>query len=456
MKDARMKEIVRKACLRDGQSKRLVARTLGISRNTVRKLLKEPGIPAYHLKEAKSKPVMGRFIPIIEAWLQQDQEAPRKQRHTARRIYERLVEEHGFPGSERRVREIVAQLKEKPRESYLPLAFAPGEMAQVDWVEIWVTLNGTLQKLYVFVLTLNFSGGIYVEAFDCMVQEAFFQGHHNAFFFFGGVPYTLTYDNLKTAVQKILEGRNRIENERFVAFRSAWLFDSRFCNPAKGNEKGRVENMAKFIERNFFTPVPQVDSLEALNALLRQRCLDYQTRTQARQTQTVGERLNQEKPTFIPLPQYPPECCRMIPVKADKSALVQFETNRYSVPCEYAYHTLWLKAFVDRVEITNTEKTLAVYTRLKGRNQESIRFDHYRKLLERKPGGYEHLRAMDKEPLPLKSSEPPERATYPQVTVQAPDVTIYRQLRSAHYDTDPTPSRDSGNLSESPSLARSG
>lgn len=456
MKDARMKEIVRKACLRDGQSKRGIARTLGISRNTVRKLLKEPGIPAYHLQEAKSKPVMGRFIPIIEAWLQQDQEAPRKQRHTARRIYERLVEEHDFPGSERRVREIVAQLKKKPRESYLPLAFAPGEMAQVDWVEIWVTLNGKLQKLYVFVLTLNFSGGIYVEAFDCMVQEAFFQGHHHAFFFFGGVPYTLTYDNLKTAVQKILEGRNRIETERFVAFRSAWLFDSRFCNPAKGNEKGRVENMAKFIERNFFTPVPQVDSLEELNALLRQRCLNYQTRTQARQTQTVGERLNQEKPTFIPLPQYPPECCRMVPVKADKSALVQFETNRYSVPCEYAYHTLWLKAFVDRVEITNTEKTLAVHTRLKGRNQESIRFDHYRKLLERKPGGYAHLRAMDKEPLPPQSSEPPERPAYPQVTVQAPDVTIYRQLRSSHYDTDPSPSRDSGNLSESPPFARSG
>ena len=117
MKDARMKEIVRKACLRDGQSKRGIARTLGISRNTVRKLLKEPGIPAYQLKEAKSKPVMGRFLPIIEAWLQQDQAAPRKQRHTARRIYERLVEEHDFPGSERRVREIVAQLKEKPRES---------------------------------------------------------------------------------------------------------------------------------------------------------------------------------------------------------------------------------------------------------------------------------------------------------------------------------------------------
>src|SRR5205085_4384987 len=126
--------------------------------------------------------------------------------------------------------------------------------------------------------------------------------------------------------------------------------------------------------------------------------------------------------------------------------------NRYSVPCEYAYHTLWLKAFVDRVEITNTEKTLAVHPRLKGRNQESIRFDHYRKLLERKPGGYDHLRAMDKEPLSLKSSEPPERANYPQVTVQAPDVTIYRQLRSAQYDTDTTPSRGSGNLSERHSL----
>src|SRR4051794_6048852 len=118
MKDASMKEIVRKACLRDGQSKRWVARTLGMSRNTVRKLLKEPGVPAYQLKEAKPKPVMGVFIPIIEAWLKQDEEAPRKQRHTAKRIYDRLVQEHGFQGSERRVREIVAQLREKPRESF--------------------------------------------------------------------------------------------------------------------------------------------------------------------------------------------------------------------------------------------------------------------------------------------------------------------------------------------------
>lgn len=456
MKDASMKEIIRKACLRDGKSKRAVARTLGMSRNTVRKLLKEPGVPAYQLKESKPKPVMGVFIPIIEAWLKQDEAAPRKQRHTAKRIYDRLVQEHGFQGSERRVREIVAQLREKPRESFLPLAFAPGEMAQVDWVEVWVSLKGVLQKLYVFVLTLNFSGGIYVEAFDCMVQEAFFQGHHNAFFFFGGVSYTLTYDNLKTAVQKILEGRNRIENERFVAFRSVWLFDSRFCNPARGNEKGRVENMAKFIERNFFTPVPQVDSLEELNALLRQRCLDYQTRTQARQTQTVGERLNQEQPAFIPLPPHPPECCRVVPVKVDKFSLVQFETNRYSVPCEYAYQTLWLKAFVDRVEITDTEKTIVIHPRLKGREQETIRFEDYRKLLERKPGGYTHLRAVDKEPLPLKPSVPPERPVFPQVTVQAPDVTVYRQLRSPHYDTEPTPSPDSGNVSENPPLACSG
>lgn len=125
-------------------------------------------------------------------------------------------------------------------------------------------------------------------------------------------------------MQKILEGRSREENERFVAFRSAYLFDSRFCNPARGNGKGRVENMVKFVQRNLFTPIPQVESLNELNALLRERCTAYLRHTQARQREPVGERLQTEQGHFIPLPKFPPECCRVIPLKVSKTALVQF------------------------------------------------------------------------------------------------------------------------------------
>lgn len=425
-----IREAVRKAHFKDGKSIRCIVRELGVARNTVRKILAEetPEPPRYHLEKGKSKPVLGSVIPIIETWLAEDEQAPRKQRHTAKRIYDRLREEYDFNGSERTVRKYVAKCRQNPKEVFLPLGFEPGEMAQVDWIEeVTVYIKQKPCRINIFGLTLNYSGAIYFEAFERRNQESFLQGHANAFSELGGVPTTLTYDNLKTAVTKVLQGKNRIENERFVAFRSAYLFDSLFCQPGKGNEKGRVENMVKFAERNLLTPVPRVDSLGELNELLLERCRAYQARIQTRQRETVGKRLEEERPHFLPLPKYLPACCRLVSVKANKFSLVQFETNRYSVPEEYAYQTLWLKAFVDRIEVTNREKTIAVHPRLSGRFEESIRSEHYRKSLERKPGGLKHLRATDKGALPAKVREP-KRSAYPLVYVRPPDLSIYRQL----------------------------
>lgn len=452
-----IQEAIRKAYHRDGKSIHGIVRELGVARNTVRKILasniSEP--PRYRLNEPKAKPVLGPYLGVIEAWLKADEEAPRKQRHTAKRIWERLQEEYGFTGSERRIREVVAEIRQKPKEVFLPLGFQPGEMAQVDWMEeATVFIAGELRKINLFGMVLNYSGVLYFEAFERRTQEAFFQGHANAFVFLDGVPHTITYDNLKTAVTKVLQGRNRQENERFVAFRSAYLFDSRFCQPAKGNEKGRVENMVKFAERNLLTPVPHVESLAELNAELQKRCLAYLEHTQARQSETVGKRLEQERPYLLPLPQHPPQCCRIVSLKADKSALVQFETNRYSVPSEYAYTDVWLKAFVDRVEITNTDTILAVHPRLSGKYQESIRFEHYRKPLERKPGAFQHLRALNKPALhEVELSKPPQSYRYPQVYVRPPDLSIYRQLLRSP-DHDPTPSATSGNPSQTAETAQ--
>lgn len=451
MKDVYMKEIVRKASIREGKSKRKIARDLGIHRNTVSRLLKMGAqeIPRFERKEWKHR-VLGPYIPLIETWLKEDEEAPRKQRHTGTRIYKRLGEEYGFTGGLRTVQEYVSKVRKKPREVFLPLAFQPGEMAQVDWAEVWVWLKGVKTKVYLFSMTLNYSGSFYFEAFERQNQESFFQGHTNAFTFFGGIPYTLTYDNLKSAVERILQGRNREENEGFVAFRTAWLFGSRFCNPARGNEKGRVENMIKFAERNLLTPVPRVDSLEELNAGFRQQCLAYQKTTQARQEKTVGERFEAEKEYLLPLPAYPPECCRIVPVKANKSALVRFDTNSYSVPSEYAYQTLWLKAFVSQVEITDQEKTIATHSRLRGKHEESIRFEHYRKVLERKPGAFEHLRAEGKEPVEPKIPRSAQ-TYYPKTTVHPPNLAIYRQLFRRHVH-DPSP--HTGNLPQEATFAQ--
>jgi transposase len=424
-----IQEAVRKAHLKDGKSQRQIAKELGLARNTVSRLLQTPAGEnrRYRLRKTKPKPAIAQYAEWIQAVLKQDEQAPRKQRHTARRIYERLCEECDYQGSERTVRRTIAELKEKRPEVFLPLGFEPGEMAQVDWAEVTVNLAGMQTKVQLFCLVLNYSGTLYCQAFERANQEAFFEGHTQAFAFLGGVPRTITYDNLTSAVKRILQGKNREENERFVVFRSGWLFDSRFCRPARGNEKGRVENMVKFAERNFFTPMPCVESIQELNVLLQERCLAYQNHIQARQAQSVGERLQAEQPSLLSIPVYPPECCRIISLKADKSALVQFETNRYSVPVEYAYQSLWLKAFVDRIEITNQEDVIATHTRLPGRFQESIRFEHYRKTLERKPGALQHLRAADKEPLPGKARKSAQ-SHYPQVYVRPPDLSVYRQL----------------------------
>lgn len=450
MKDVYIQEAVRKAHLRDGKSQRAIAKELGLSRNTISKLVKATEKPVYRQSKARPRPVVGQYMDIIETWLKSDEAAPRKQRHTAQRIWERLCEEYGFTGSERRIREVVSAIRQKPKECYLPLGFEPGEMAQSDWIEdMRAEIAGTICLVQVFGMVLNYSSDLFFEAFERATQEAFFQGHADAFESFGGVPHTVTYDNLKAAVQKVLEGRNREENARFAAFRSAYLFDSRFCQPAKGNEKGRIENMVKFAERNLFTPMPRVANLQELNALLRERCLAYRQRVQARQTQTVGERLEAERPLLLPLPLRPPECCRILPVRVDKMSLVQFETNRYSVPAEYAYRMLWLKAFVDRVEIVDQERVIASHTRLKGKYGESIRFEHYRKVLERKPGGFQHLRATDKEPLP-ESHIRGSCLGLPRVSVNPPDLAKYRQLRSIPNESGPNP----GNASEKAAAAQ--
>lgn len=335
--------------------------------------------------------------------------------------------EFGYTGCERGVSGLVAQLKKKQPEVFLPLVFQPGEMAQVDWAEVTVNLGGQRRKVQLFCLVLNHSGALYCQAFERANQEAFFEGHTQAFQFLGGVPKAITYDNLTSAVKKILQGKNREENERFVTFRSAWLFDSRFCSPARGNEKGRVENMVKFAEHNFFVPVPVINSLDELNEQLEGCCKLYLSHTQARQSETVGARFRAEKTSLLPLPAYQPECCRILSLKANQSALVQFETNRYSVPAEYAYSNLWLKAFVGRVEITSQETVIAVHPRLTGRFQESIRFEHYRKALERKPGGLSHIRTPEKELLPAKTQRTASSG-YPQVYVRPPDLSQYRQL----------------------------
>ena len=221
-------------------------------RKTVRKLLGDSQKPTYTLKEPRPRPVTGPYLEVIRAWLVEDLQAPRKQRHTARRVYDRLVAERGFKGSESIVRKIVAEIKKEiaPKKGFLPLEAAPGEQAQVDWGEAVVRLGGEERRVHLFCMRLRHSGTPFVHAFPDEGLEAFLAGHRLAFEFFGGVPKECVYDNLKSAVTKVLKGPHREENRHFSALRSHYLFDSAFCNPRSGHEKGAVEHLVGYVRRN--------------------------------------------------------------------------------------------------------------------------------------------------------------------------------------------------------------
>jgi hypothetical protein len=244
----------------------------------------------------------------------------------------------------------------------------------------------------VFVMRLNYSRAKFVMAFPFQKQEAFLEGHVQAFSFFGGVPYRITYDNVKTAVLRILEGRNRVEQERFIGFRSHFLFESVFCTPAMGNQKGGVESDVGTTRRDFLVPIPQVDSFQELNAHLRQKCLEEMNRRVDRQPTTIGEAFEIERPLLMPLPKGEYPCCVTRPVKANGYSQVTYETNRYSVPTSYAGRSLVLRAFAFRVEVLFMDQVIAEHARCFGREQDVLDPLHYLALLEQRPGAFDHAK----------------------------------------------------------------
>lgn len=382
------KEEIRREHFLHGKSIRRIARELGCSRTTVRKAIRDSDVPVYRRTAPIRYTVLQPVIPLIDNWLKEDESQPKKQRHTARRIWIRLKEEFGFTGGESSVCRYVHEKRLVVPEVFVPLVYQPGSDAQADWGEAKVTLNGEEVVVQFFALRLCYSGTCLVVAYPNQKQEAFFDGHQQSFEFFGGVPKRIIYDNLTTAVKKVLSGRNRQEQDFFTAFRSHFLFESVFCQPAKANEKGGVENIIGYVRRNFFVPVPQVISFAELNQILHQRCLENLNRISAGKQTSIGKLLQEEKECFLPLPKHSFDCCRTVPVKADSCSRIQFETNKYSVPTAFVYQTLLCKAYPFQIKIVQQEKVIAKHQRLYGRYQEIFNPVHYLKLLEQKPGAF--------------------------------------------------------------------
>ncbi len=377
-------ESIRRAYHIEGKSRRQIARELGHSRKTVSKALKYSTPPPYSPRRVQPHPVLGHFTAIVDRWLEEDRRRPRKQRHTMRRIYERLKEEHGYTGSYVTVTRYINKVKPASQEVYAPLSFALGEEGQVDWGQAKAILDGEETTFHLFCMRSCASGASFVRAYRHEDQVCFLDGHVHAFEFFDGVFRRLAYDNLKTAI--IHTGKKRRLTEAFRGLRSHYLFETRFCNFAKGNEKGHVENLVKYAQRNFMTPLPEVSSLEELNKLLLRKCREDLLRKPSRSDRSIRERLDLERPHMLPPP---PDCyvaAREKSTFADKESLVRVDTNCYSVPVDYAHYQCVVKVFSERVEVRSGTEVIADHRRAHGRHEHVLDPMHYLKLLERKPG----------------------------------------------------------------------
>lgn len=387
------RERIRRAYFTEKKSQRQIAKELGHSRKTVRKALESAEPSSYRIRKPREAPVLGPYKDRIDEILEENEQLPRKQRYTGHRIY-KDIQAKGYSGAESTVRGYIAQSRreKKKRKVYIPLEFDPGIDAQVDWGEALAIINGERVTAQIFLMRLCYSRKLFVRAYPNQKQEAFFDGHVRSFHHFEGVPRRITYDNLKVAVLRVLEGRNRQEQERFVVFRSYYLFESRFCTRGQGHEKGRVEDGVGFSRRNFMVPIPRVDSFEELNHHLLSSCKADDQRRVDRQKMTIGEAWEMEKPHLLTLPERDFECCITRAVTLNPYSQVEFETNRYSVPTEKAYPNLVLKAYPFRVDVLYLDDVIASHPRCYELKQDVLDPLHYLALLEQRPGAFDHAK----------------------------------------------------------------
>lgn len=394
MLDVERREKIRRAYYVEGKSMRQIACELRHSYWTIRDALDNAGASEYRLSKPKASPVLGPYKGRIDELLVESEKQPRKQRYTGHKIYEILCSE-GYKGSESGLRRYVSEQRKVLRRPkvYLPLTFEAGVDAQVDWGEARAIIGGAEEEVQLFVFRLCYSRKIYVQAYPTQRQEAFFAGHVGAFAHVGGVPERIIYDNLKTAVKRVLMGRNREEQSTFVAFRSHYLFESRYCNPRSGNEKGQVEDGVGYARRNFMVPLLQADTYEELNEQLLAACKADDARRVDRQPNTIGEMWQAEVAKLRPIPA-PYECCRSYEVTLNGYSQVVFETNRYSVPVDKAEKKLVLKAYPFHIEILTRSEHIARHERCYCHKQDILDPLHYLPLLAQRPGAFEHAKPM--------------------------------------------------------------
>ena len=391
---------VRRACHVDGLSERAAAQLFGIDRKTVSKILKHSVPPGYRRSKPPARPKLDPFIPIIDQILEADRAMPKKQRHTATRIFERLRNEHGFTGKLTIVTDYVREKKRRTQEVFVPLVHPPGH-AQVDFGEALAEIAGAVCKIRYFAMALPHSDAFFIKAYPAETTEAFCDGHVAAFAFFGGVPLSILFDNTTLAVAKILGDGTRKRTITFSELQSHYLFEDRFGRPGKGNDKGNVEGVIGFGRRNFLVPMPRFESFEALNAWLEEQCLRRQDAVLRGHSETIGERLLRDLDALMVLPPTPYDACEKVSTRATSISMVRYRGNDYSVPVGYAHHEVQVRGYVGEVVIGAGTEVVARHRR--SYEKADMIFDplHFLPLLERKIGALDQA-------APLQGWELPE------------------------------------------------
>lgn len=390
---------VRDFVFNQGKSRREAARIFGLSRETIAKMCRFSLPPGYTRTKPVEKPKLGPLLPVIDAILEADKSAPVKQRHTAKRIFERLRDEHGFAGGYTVVKDYVRVGRSRGRETFVPLTHPPGH-AQVDFGEAVGVIGGVRQKIHFFCMDLPQSDACFVKAYPRETTEAFLDGHVSAFGFFDGVPLSILYDNTRIAVAKICGDGRRERTRAFTELVSHYLFRDRFGRPGKGNDKGKVEGLVKYARSNFMTPIPVAANFEALNARLAERCRLRQCERAGRHAGTIGDRLIVDLAALRPLPAMPLEACEKRAGRVSSTALVRYRSNDYSVPTAYGFQDVVVKGFVDAVVILCGGAEIARHPRCYGEGVFVSNPLHYLALIETKPNALDQAAALQDWDLP--------------------------------------------------------
>lgn len=379
---------VRLACHQEGMSIRKASRQFGISRDTVSKMLAFSEPPGYRRTSARRRPKLDGFTDIIDGYIEGDKLVHRKQRHTSKRIFERLRDEHGFTGGYTIIKDYVRGHHHRHKEVFVPLSHAPGH-GQADFGEAQVIIDGVQQKAHFFVLDLPHSDACYVRAYPRAVTEAWLDGHNHAFTFFGAVPLSILYDNDRCLVARIMPDGKRTRTESFSGFLSHYLIKDLYGRPGKGNDKGKVEGMVGYTRRNFMVPIPSFPSFEALNIYLEEQCLKRQQDTVQGSKVSIGDRLKADLAAMQGLPATPFDACHKQAGRVSSQSLVRYKSNDYSVPVAYAHRDVWIRGYVDEVVIGCGAETVSRHIRSYDREDMIFNPLHYLPLIERKIASFD-------------------------------------------------------------------